>query len=163
MPSATAPPTLPATSTPTPTETPVPTLGSSNIYINIYLVAADGDGPIGCGENLVPLSTGILPSGDPAVDARVALERLFGLGVQYQYGTYNPLYRSSIIITSSMYEDDFGEIVVRTTGNIDRGENSCDRNRIRLAVNATARNAAGESVEVRYNQHAFNDVVSTDK
>lgn len=168
-PTSTSSPTPSVTATNVPTETSTytptapPNLGSSDVYINIYLIAADADGPIGCGENLVSLSTGIRPSGDPALDTRVALERLFGLGVQYQYGAYNPLYGSSIIITSSMYEEAFGEIVVRTTGNINRGENSCDRNSIRLAVNTTSRKAAGQSVEIRYNDHAFNDVVSTDR
>ncbi len=168
-PSQTASPSATPSFTPTPspteteTTTSVPTLGSSNIYLNIYVLPANADGPVGCGEDLIALSTGILPSGDAITDVRVALERLFSLRVQYQYGTYNPLYSSSLIITSVQFEDEFDEIVVRTTGNLNRGEKGCDWDRIRLMVKATTKKASGgQSVEVRFNSHAFNDYVSGD-
>lgn len=129
-----------------------------------YFVAADADGPIGCGEELIPFSTGILPTGDVSTDVRTVLERLFAAKVQYQYGAYNPLYISNLIIESSQYEEAFDEIVVRTTGNLNKGEKGCEWDRIRLVVRATVRAAAnGESVEVRFNQHAFNDYVSSDR
>jgi hypothetical protein len=156
-------PTETPTVTPTNTSTPVPTLGSSDIYLNIYFIPSNADGPIGCGEELVALSTGILPTGDAITDVRVALEKLFSVRVQYQYGTYNPLYSSSLIITSVQFEDEFDEIVARTTGNLNRGEKGCDWGRIRLMVRATTKAASGgQSVEVRFNQHAFNDYVSSD-
>lgn len=165
-PSQTSSPTpIPSqTASATASPSPAPTLGASNIYLNVYVLPSNSDGPIGCGENLVALSTGVLPTGDPVSDVRVALERLFSLRVQYQYNTYNPLYSSSLIITSVQFEDEFGEIVVRTTGNLNRGEKGCDWDRIRLMVRATTRAASGgESVEVRFNQHAFNDYVSSDR
>lgn len=165
-PSQTSSPTpIPSqTASATPSPTSAPTLGASNIYLNVYVLPSNSDGPVGCGENLVALSTGVLPTGDLVTDVRVALERLFSLRVQYQYNTYNPLYSSSLIITSVQFEDEFGEIVVRTTGNLNRGEKGCDWDRIRLMVRATTRAASGgQSVEVRFNQHAFNDYVSSDR
>ena len=155
---ASSSPTATATATETATAGPIP----GAMYY--YFVAADADGPIGCGEELIPFSTGILPTGDVAADVRTVLERLFAAKVEYQYGAYNPLYFSNLIIESSQYEDSFGEIVVRTTGNLNRGEKGCDWDLIRRVVDATVRGASnGESVEVRFNQHAFNDMVSDDR
>lgn len=155
-----------ASATATATETPTETATSGPIpgAMYYYFVAADADGPIGCGEELIPFSTGILPTGDVATDVSTVLERLFAAKVEYQYGAYNPLYFSNLIIESSQYEDAFGEIVVRTTGNLNRGEKGCDWDLIRRVVDATVRAASnGQSVEVRFNQHAFNDMVSDDR
>ena len=158
--------TLTYTPTSSPTATPRPTLGSSSIYLNYYLIPATADGPTGCGEETVAFSTGVLPSGDPSTDVRAALERLFNLGIQYQYGAYNPLYESQLIITSVQYEDEFGEIVARTTGNLVRGEKGCQWDMIRNIVRDTVNNAAkgsSFSVNVSFNGHAFNDLVSSDR
>jgi hypothetical protein len=166
LPTETPTHTATATETSTPTETPTetPTAGPLEGALYYFFTAANADGPIGCGEELVSFSTGIVGSGDAITDVRIALERLFGAGVQYQFGAYNPLYGSSLIITSVQYEEEFDEIVVRTTGNLNRGEKGCDWDRIRLVVRATVRGASGgESVEVRFNHHAFNDYVSSDR
>jgi hypothetical protein len=165
-PTATSTETATATKTATPSETPTetPTDGPLAGALYYFFTAADTDGPVGCGEDLVSFSTGIVGTGDAATDVRIALERLFNAGVKYQFGAYNPLYGSSLIITSVQYEEEFDEIVVRTTGNLNRGEKGCDWDRIRLVVRATVRGASGgESVEVRFNHHAFNDYVSSDR
>ena len=169
-PTATASETATATETSTATETPsetpseTPTDGPLEGALYYFFTAANADGPIGCGEDLVSFSTGVVGTGDAATDVGIALGRLFNAGVQYQFGAYNPLYGSSLIITSIQYEEEFDEIVVRTTGNLNRGEKGCDWDRIRLVVRATVRGASGgESVEVRFNHHAFNDVVSSDR
>ena len=152
------------TSTPTATSSPQPTLGSSAIYLNIYLIPTDADGPVGCGDQMVAFSTGVLPTGHAETDVRAALERLFNLRVQYQYGAYNPLYLSSLIITSVQYEEALGEINARTTGNLVRGEKGCEWDMIRNIVKATVNNASGgQSVNVSFNGHAFNDLVSSDR
>ena len=105
-PSPTATATLTPTDTPTSTPTRRPTLGSSNIYLNLYLIGVDADGTNSCGEDIRALSTGILPTGDAYIDVQAALQTLFNQHVQYQYNTYNPLYSSSLIITSVQFEDE---------------------------------------------------------
>jgi hypothetical protein len=130
----------------------------------MYFIPLNDEGePDGCGSQLVGVNTGLLPTGDAAVDAPAALARLFGVRQQYLIGLYNPLYGSNISIDSAGYEAAYGEVVIHTSGNISRGEDKCDWDRIRAMVKATLRNASpDQSVEVRFNGHAFNDIVSGD-
>ena len=162
----TATETLTPSYTPTPSDTPSATAyaGPLEGAMLMYFIPLDDEGePAGCGDKLVAVNTGILPTGDAATDAAAALARLFGVRQQYLIGLYNPLYGSNINIDSAGYEAAYDEVVINTSGNISRGDDKCNWDRIRAMVRATLRNASPEqSVEVRFNGHAFNDIVSGD-
>lgn len=151
------------TASPTPTTTATATLGYVPGAMNVYLIAADANGPIGCGEQLVPLNIGILPSGDPVTDVRTVLQSLFGIRRQYLIGLYNPLYLSSLNIDRVELNSDAGEINVQLSGSLVRGEDHCTWDQIRRMGLATTSAVGGEfDVVMRYNQHLFEDYVSGD-
>ena len=159
-PTFTLSPTITETPTISPvpgTDTPVP--GTMEIYF-VYLNPTEDDE---CGYSLVPVSIGVLPSGDPQADVATVLGRLFSTGVKYVGGLYNPLYASTVQVDSVSYDSANQEILVQASGPLIRVED-CDWTYIRGQVNTTVNRIPGVSqVEIKLNGHAFNDLVSTDK
>lgn len=140
-----------------PTDTPIP--GTMEIYF-VYLNPTEEDA---CGYRLIPVSIGVLPSGDAQADVATVLGRLFSTGVKYVGGLYNPLYASNVQVQSVGYDSVHQEILVQATGHVIRVED-CDWTYIRGQVNTTVKNIPGVSqVEIKVDDASFNDLVSTDR
>lgn len=160
-------PTPPPSDTPTATQTltPSPTFDykDPNQLFNYYVVP-NADGVVECGANLAKIGIGILPTGDPVTDIRLTLQTLFAPKAQWVYGLYNPMYGSNISITDIQWNDELKEYWVYTTGSLIRGEQSCQWDFLRNQINYTIKNIPGvEGVEVRFNKHAINDVLTSDR
>lgn len=155
---ATATATLTQTPTPEPTETEIPPDSPSLV---IYLLRENTGGAVGCGDTLVPVRLNIPPSGDPLADVRTVMEFFFTTKGKYPYGLFDPLYASSIAITSVYWGET--EIHVDATGTMTRPQKGCGWDQIREVTNRTALEAAGgHLVEITLNNRPFNDWASAD-
>ncbi|KAA3647097.1 MAG: hypothetical protein DWQ07_06265 [Chloroflexi bacterium] len=157
--------TLSPTITLTPTLTPIPpTPTTVPGTMVMYMVQLDTGGPIGCGDSLIPISVGVLPTGDPTQDLFVVMTRLFTTKVKW-YGTlYNPLFASNVDVVEVTRDAGPDDVLVSTVGRVVKGDDYCDWDRIRAQVNTTARqNAPGISIEIELNGGSFNDRVSSDR
>jgi hypothetical protein len=172
-PTATASPTDTATvipsptETPLPTETPTPTLppptpsGKDAIYI--YYIQLDTDGPVACGDSLVPINTGLARSGDVEADVASALKRLFSK-VKGSGELVNPAYLSNIEIESVTFKDFSGLVDVRLKGTYVRSGDHCDDWRVREQVWNTIRQFDGvKTVYILLNSNLLGDILATKK
>ena len=126
------------TPTPEPTNTPVPIV-VSNSGIEIYLVHMLGDGSDPCQANLVPVSTGLLASGDVKQDVTTAVNKLFSLGVKYSGNLYNPLYQSKLRVTDLDFNKSKKDITIYLTGSFTKPKNDCEKQLYRNQVWDTIR------------------------
>lgn len=126
----TAIPTL--TETPTPTVTPK--LIVSNQSIIKYFIHLGTGGNVGCGDSLVPASTGQLPTEDVVKDVEIALNSLFSTGVQYVGILYNPLYQSKLSVQRIDYKKSSREMIVYLSGSFTKPKDNCDKLRYRAQV-----------------------------
>ncbi len=136
-PTPTETPSVTSTPTETPTNTPVPSGYIPENAILIYFVHLGTGGPIGCGDSLIPLTTGLYRTGDVEQDIKLALDRLFTSG-QYSGPLYNATYTSSLSVSSVEHKKSDGRTTVQHDGSYVRPENSCDASRYRSQVWATA-------------------------
>ncbi len=130
-------PTPSATPTETPTNTPVPSGYIPENAILIYFVHLGTGGPIGCGDSLIPLTTGLYRTGDIKQDIKLALDRMFTSG-QYSGPLYNATYTSSLSVSSVEFKKSDGRTTVQLDGSYARPQDSCDASRYRSQVWATA-------------------------
>lgn len=140
---ATETPTATATREPTATETATATAvpqaaAPSNILVK-YLVHQGTGGPIGCGDSLVPVSTGFLPTGDIKEDVKIALNSLFSTGSKYVGDLYNPLYQSNLRVASVNFKKSSGELTIHLKGGFTKPKDECDKMLYRAQVWDTAR------------------------
>jgi len=138
-PSDTPTPTPSETSTPTetPTNTPVPSGYIPENAILIYFVHIGTGGPIGCGDSLIPLTTGLYLTGDIKQDIKLAIDRMFASG-QYSGPLYNATYTSNLSVSSVDFKKSSGLATVQLNGSYTRPKDSCDASRYRSQVWATA-------------------------
>jgi hypothetical protein len=147
----TSSPTISPSRTPTPSQTlepsatPTVTLtanvqaATTGSWIVKYLILEGTGGPTGCGDSVVPVSTGIQPSGNIDEDVKVALKSLFSTGSKYLGELYNPLYQSKLTINKIDYRKQTGEITVYLTGGFTKPKDDCDKLRYRAQVWDTIR------------------------
>lgn len=172
-PTATASPTDTATLVPSPTETPLPTetptptlppptpSGEDAIYI--YYVQPDTDGPVACGDSLVPINTGLARSGDVEADVASALKRLFSK-VKGSGELVNPAYLSNIEIESVTFKEFSGLVDVQLKGTYVRSGDHCDDWRVREQVWNTIRQFEGvKTVYILLNGNLLGDILATKK
>jgi hypothetical protein len=126
------------TPTPEPTNTPVPIV-VSNSGIVIYLVHLLGDGSDPCQANLVPVSTGLLASGDVKQDVTTAVNKLFSLGVKYSGNLYNPLYQSHLRVTDLDFNKSKKDMTLFLTGSFTKPKIDCEKQLYRNQVWDTIR------------------------
>ena len=148
---STATPTATATKTPTATATEEPTAtqtatatavpqaaAPSNVLVK-YLVHQGTGGSTGCGDSLVPVSTGLLPTGDIEQDAKIALNSLFSTGSKYVGNLYNPLYQSNLRVGKVKFKKSSGELTIYLNGGFTKPKDDCDKKLYRAQVWDTAR------------------------
>lgn len=150
-PSPTASPTATATDVPTNTPSPEPSLSPSPTnttgapapvsgnWIVKYLVLVGTGGLVGCGDSLVPVSTGQIASGDVSQDVSTALKSLFSTGGKYVGDLYNALYQSNLSVNKIEFKKQTGEITVYLTGGFTKPKEDCDKLRYRAQVWDTVR------------------------
>ncbi|HLA96894.1 MAG TPA: hypothetical protein VJL34_00455 [Anaerolineales bacterium] len=137
----TLPPSLTLTLTPTETATPTSTaqpLSASQAIVK-YLVILGTGGNVGCGDSLLPVSTGHRPSGDVVKDVTLALNSLFSTGVKYVGDLYNPLYQSGLRVDRVDFKKYSGVTVIYLSGSFTKPKDNCDRLLYRAQVWQTIR------------------------
>lgn len=148
-PTFTATATHTATASATPTDEPTPTntatattapqaVVSSNVLVK-YLVHTGTGGSTGCGDSLVPVSTGFLPTGDIEEDVKIALNSLFSTGTKYVGNLYNPLYQSNLRVAKVDFKKSSGELTIYLNGGFTKPKDDCDKKLYRAQVWDTAR------------------------
>jgi hypothetical protein len=145
--SPTATPTQTATATateapsarPTATETQVPQAAASSNVIIKYLVHLGTGGSHGCGDSLVPVSTGQLKTGNLEEDVKIALNSLFSTGTKYVGNLYNPLYQSKLRVGKVEFKKSSGEVTIQLSGGFTKPKEDCDKLLFRAQVWDTVR------------------------
>lgn len=136
---ATATATDEPTATPTFTATAVPQAALPDSLIVKYLVQEGTGGPVGCGDSLVPVSVGVLRTGDVKEDVRIALDSLFSTGTKYSGLLYNPLFQSKLRVNDISFKKNSGNVTVHLTGSFTKPQEDCDKLLYRAQVWSTAR------------------------
>ncbi|GAH69457.1 unnamed protein product, partial [marine sediment metagenome] len=140
---ATETPTATATEEPTATQTATATAvpqaaAPANVLVK-YLVHQGTGGSVGCGDSLVPVSTGFLPTGDIKEDVKIALNSLFSTGSKYVGNLYNPLYQSNLRVGKVDFRKSTGELTIYLNGGFTKPKDECDKKLYRAQVWDTAR------------------------
>lgn len=117
--------------TDTPTQTPQPIV---NYGMNKYLILLGSGGPDGCGDTVVPVMIGILPTGDVREDVKTALNNLFGPRVQYEGNLYNATYQSRLRVESIDFKKSTGQMKVYLAGKFVKPKSDCDKKRYHAQV-----------------------------
>jgi hypothetical protein len=136
---STATPTEEPTATSTATTTSVPQAAAPASVIVKYLVHQGTGGSTGCGDSLVAVSTGVLPTGDIENDVKVALNSLFSTGSKYVGALYNPLYQSNLRVGKVDFKKSSGQLTIYLTGGFTKPKDDCDKKLYRAQVWDTAR------------------------
>jgi hypothetical protein len=136
---STATPTEEPTATSTATATSVPQAAAPASVIVKYLVHQGTGGSTGCGDSLVAVSTGVLPTGDIENDVKVALNSLFSTGSKYVGALYNPLYQSNLRVGKVDFKKSSGQLTIYLTGGFTKPKDDCDKKLYRAQVWDTAR------------------------
>jgi hypothetical protein len=125
------------TPTETPTNTPGPAWADPNV-IRIYVTHLGTNGPIGCGDSLIGISSGYVRTGNVKDDIRIALNTLFASG--QKVGLYhNATYPSSLKVSDVEFKKSSGNAVITLKGSYVRPPDACEARRYREQVWATAR------------------------
>ncbi|MGW8142811.1 MAG: hypothetical protein ACWGN2_00360 [Anaerolineales bacterium] len=137
-PTSTPTPTVEPTATPTATNTTVPQSGiPSNVIVKYLVIEGTGDSS-GCGS-LVPVSAGIVRTGDVNEDVKLAINSLFSTGSKYAGNLYNPLYQSKLRVNDVSFKKNSGNVTIRLTGSFTKPKEDCDKLLYRAQVWDTAR------------------------
>jgi hypothetical protein len=160
-PTSTPLPTDTPTETATPTETLPPPTPNADEAIFIYLIPLDDKGePVGCGDSVVRVSTGVFKTGDIAADVATALRILFQKR-KYIAGAYNPAYLSNIRVDSTGWRPN-GQLSVRLSGTYVRSGDKCDDQRVRAQVWSTMRQFKGVKggIDILLNDNLLGDILA---
>jgi hypothetical protein len=122
---------------PTPTIEPLPTPKQKGVFY--YLVAMDTGGPLGCGDSLIPVYTGVPSSGNLEKDIHNSLHALLKLKVKDFGGYYNPLHNAHLNTGGVTFHKDSGNAVVKLNGSIPKPEDECEYHRVRGVLWETVR------------------------
>jgi hypothetical protein len=127
-----------ATLTPTATYTSTPAqIGGASSGIVVYY-ALPGSGAEDCGS-LVPLSTGLSPTGDVEKDVKSALDRLFASNSQYIGNLYNPSYQSRLQVNQIEFDKASSTITINLSGSFTKPKDNCGKSLYRAQVWDTVR------------------------
>jgi hypothetical protein len=134
------------------TPSPAPLAGYDPRFIYYYLVLEDTGGPVACGDSLIAVTTGILRTGDPAEDVRIAISTLFGLTSPYYGGLRHSGYQSNINNLRVTYNKSTQTAHVEAAGTVVKPEDDCDKERFRVQAFTTGKqfdDVNGLSISVR--------------
>jgi hypothetical protein len=120
---------------PTKTPEPAPTIIPNGVVY--YLIHLGTGGPVGCGDTLIGINSGIKRTGDLEQDIINALNALFNLRTEYSGAFYNAMYQSSLKAKS--VEMDGRIATVYTRGTVVKPPDDCDKERFRLQVFTTVK------------------------
>lgn len=127
-----------ATFTPTATSTLTQAQGAaSGSGIVVYFVLP-GSGPEDCGS-LVPLGTGLAPTGNLEQDVETALDWLFSTNSQYVGDLYNPSYQSSLQVSKVEFNKSSATITINLSGSFTKPKDNCGKSLYRAQVWDTVR------------------------
>jgi hypothetical protein len=101
-----------------------------------YLIHVGTGGPVACGDNLVPIYVGAR-TGDTEKDVATALNKLFATP-KNSGGLYNPLADSNLRARGVDYNPSNRNVIVRLGGRLVKPKTSCEIQRARAMVWATA-------------------------
>lgn len=130
-------PTATETGIPTQTATALPNFGIPEDAIVAYFVIVGSGGPVGCGDNLIPVRTGQYRTGNVEEDLKVALNYLFSAG-EYIIGLYNATHASSLKAGDVDFNPGTGKTHAGLTGTYVPPVTKCDAYRYREQVWQTA-------------------------
>ncbi len=136
---STATPTEEPTATPTATATAAPQAAAPANVLVKYLVHQGTGGSTGCGDSLVPVSTGFLPTEDIKQDVKIALNSLFSTGSKYVGALYNPLFQSNLRVGKVKFKKSTGQLTIYLNGGFTKPKDDCDKKLYRAQVWDTAR------------------------
>lgn len=122
---------------PTPTIEPSPTADQKGV--TYYLVALNTGGPLGCGDTLIPVYTGIPSSGDLEKDIHNSLKTLLKLKVKDFGGLYNPLHNAHLNTGKISFHQGSGNVSVNLNGSIPKPDDECEYHRVRGVLWETVR------------------------
>jgi hypothetical protein len=122
---------------PTPTVPPTPTPDQKGVIY--YLVALNTGGPLGCGDTLIPVYSGIPTSGSLEKDIHNGLHTLLKLKVKDFGGLYNPLHNAHLNTGDVKINRDTGNVKVNLNGSIPKPKDECEYHRVRGALWETVR------------------------
>ncbi len=126
---------------PTPTIEPSPTQEQKGVIY--YLVAMNTGGPLGCGDSLIPVYTGIPTSGDKDKDIHNSLHALLKLKVKEFGGYYNPLHNAHLSTAGVTFDRASGNVTVKLSGSIPKPKDECEYHRVRGVLWETVRQYRG--------------------
>lgn len=129
--------------TPEPTSTIEPTPTADQKGVTYYLVALNTGGPLGCGDTLIPVYTGIPSSGDREKDIHNSLHTLLKLKVKDFGGLYNPLHNAHLNTGHIQFNKDSGNVKVNLNGSIPKPKDECEYHRVRGVLWETVRQYRG--------------------
>jgi hypothetical protein len=101
-----------------------------------YLIHVGTGGPVACGDNLVPIYAGAR-TGDTEKDVATALNKLFATP-KNSGGLYNPLADSKLRARGVEYNPSNRNVIVHLGGRLVKPKTSCEIQRARAMVWATA-------------------------
>ncbi len=168
LPTETDLPTDTPSPTPSETPTPAPVSGGGGVAavedpILMYFISLSDTGPVACGDYVIGVSTGVSRSNDPERDITIALEKLFSYSEEYEFGLYNPLFRSNIRLDKVDFQTGGGLVNVYLRGKYIRPEDKCDNLRVKVQVWTTIRQLrAVKTTNIYLNRVPFGDLVSND-
>jgi hypothetical protein len=122
---------------PTPTTAPLPTIDQKGVIY--YLIALNTGGPVGCGDSLIPVYTGIPSSGDLDRDIHNSLHTLLKLKVKDFGGLYNPLHNAHLNTGGISFNQTSGQVKVELNGSIPKPKDECEYHRVRGVLWETVR------------------------
>ncbi len=162
-PTATPLPTETPTPTDTPTSTSPPPTASGEDAIYVYYISLKTDGPVGCGDSLVKVNTGLYRTGDNEADIATALRSLFNKQ-QYIGNLYNPVYLSNWRVDSVDFKAYEGLASISLSGGYVRSGDRCDDSRVRAQIWTTIRQFPGvKTVYILMNGNLLGDILATGK
>ncbi|MCH7480355.1 MAG: hypothetical protein IIC79_03060 [Chloroflexi bacterium] len=123
--------TPPATRTPE----PPPTINPNGLIY--YLILLGTGGPVGCGDSLIAVNSGIKKTGDVEQDIINVLNALFNIKTEYSGNLYNALYQSSL--KAKRVEISGRTATVYTRGTVVKPPDDCDKERFRVQVFTTVK------------------------
>ncbi len=117
----------------------------------------------GCGDSVVPVSSGVPLTGDIAKDVSGALSKLFASKWDYNGNLYNPLFRSTLNVQDVQFDGN-GLINVWLSGNYKPSGNACDNTGVKAQIWNTIRQFHKVTrTNIFLNRVPFGDRLSNDK
>ena len=140
---------------PPPTYTPEPSGGPAPVKnaLLYFLILKDTGGPVGCGDSLIAVNSGVARARTLEENIINVLNALFSLKTEYSDGLYNAMYKSDL--RAKRVELDGRIAYVYTKGTVVKPKEDCDKERFRVQVWATVENFSDVDRAIIYANNAL--------